>query len=646
MIKALKSVLPVLALLIGITLTGVAGAVTLSASPASVVQGGSVTATWSGIVAPTVDNWIGTFKPGSSNSEYVTRQWTGGGASGSAAVSIPIGLATGTYELRLFVRDSFTLLATSNTFSVTSAPPALTVTPASVNAGANVTASWVRMPAPSTGDWIALAIPGSPNTEFISFRNAGGTAAGSMYFPIPAEIYTGTYELRYFASGTNTLRATSNAFAVTGITPTSLTASPGSLAPGASLTVNWAAIATPRAGDWIAFAPTGSPNDVWQARFDTNGAASGGTSFTIPAGTGNGTFELRLYASGTTTRLATSNTITVAGMGPTISASPSTVVPGGAVTATWSGIYTPKVSDWVGLYVTGAPDIPNLAQVFTQGTAPSGTGSIPITAAIAPGTYELRLFDSAGSRLATSGSFTVGTAISTTIFYIQPDHLDTPRVIANQAQQTVWRWDNDDPFGANIANSDPSGLGTFVFNLRLPGQYFDVETNNHYNYFRDYSPGIGRYIQSDPMGLRGGINTYTYVSNRSLLFSDIFGLQSQNIRQVQRDPYSSSYSRQERAPEVGGMSQSRSRSRLAELLSEAVSPASAEAISFLPPEVSFRICLLYRCKNPPGVCPEFEDVRPPIAIAPGSDTCVCIKYETGAYQPTYQTPTSIVFWPP
>ena len=41
----------------------------------------------------------------------------------------------------------------------------------------------------------------------------------------------------------------------------------------------------------------------------------------------------------------------------------------------------------------------------------------------------------------------------------------------------VWRWDNDDPFGGNMANANPGGLGTFEFNLGFPGQYFDKETN-------------------------------------------------------------------------------------------------------------------------------------------------------------------------
>src|SRR5205807_8886365 len=86
------------------------------------------------------------------------------------------------------------------------------------------------------------------------------------------------------------------------------------------------------------------------------------------------------------------------------------------------------------------------------------------------------------------------------------DHLNTPRLIADQNQRTVWRWDQDEPFGVNVPDENPSSLGAFEFPLRSPGQYFDKETNLAYNLRRDYDAGLGRYVQSDPIGLRGGIN--------------------------------------------------------------------------------------------------------------------------------------------
>jgi RHS repeat-associated protein len=106
------------------------------------------------------------------------------------------------------------------------------------------------------------------------------------------------------------------------------------------------------------------------------------------------------------------------------------------------------------------------------------------------------------------------------VYYIVPDHLNTPRMIADGAGTTVWRWDQGEPFGNDVPNNTPSGAGAFEFNLRFPGQYFDQETGAAYNYFRDYDPAIGRYIQSDPIGLLGGTNTYAYVNGNSLVYAD------------------------------------------------------------------------------------------------------------------------------
>jgi RHS repeat-associated protein len=84
-----------------------------------------------------------------------------------------------------------------------------------------------------------------------------------------------------------------------------------------------------------------------------------------------------------------------------------------------------------------------------------------------------------------------------------PDHLNTPRAIYNDQQQLAWRWDQAEPFGNSPPNENPSGLGTCEVNLRFPGQYFDKETNLAYNYFRDYDVALGRYIESDRIGISG-----------------------------------------------------------------------------------------------------------------------------------------------
>ena len=118
------------------------------------------------------------------------------------------------------------------------------------------------------------------------------------------------------------------------------------------------------------------------------------------------------------------------------------------------------------------------------------------------------------------------TQISTQIHYIYADHIDTPRVIVQSGNHAIrWRWDQAEAFGNSVANENPSSLGVFTFNLRFPGQTFDKETGWFYNHHRDYRAGAGRYAQSDPIGLAGGINTYAYVGGNPVSYVDPEGLQ-------------------------------------------------------------------------------------------------------------------------
>jgi RHS repeat-associated protein len=110
------------------------------------------------------------------------------------------------------------------------------------------------------------------------------------------------------------------------------------------------------------------------------------------------------------------------------------------------------------------------------------------------------------------------------IFYVHSDHLGTPRKVTRPSDSALmWRWDPD-TFGSVAPNQNPGGVGTYAYNLRFAGQYSLNESGLYYNYFRTYDPQTGRYVESDPLGLGGGVNTYAYVEGNPVANTDPFGL--------------------------------------------------------------------------------------------------------------------------
>ncbi len=114
---------------------------------------------------------------------------------------------------------------------------------------------------------------------------------------------------------------------------------------------------------------------------------------------------------------------------------------------------------------------------------------------------------------------------SSVIDYLHTNQLERPLFMTDSAGVEVYRWQPTDAFGVGTHNTDVDGNGQHRdTRLGLPGQQWDSETSTWYNYFRDYNGRWGRYTQSDPIGLAGGINTFAYVEGNPLRYTDPKGL--------------------------------------------------------------------------------------------------------------------------
>ncbi len=395
------------------------------------------------------------------------------------------------------------------------------------NVPCNNLAPSVSLGAPEAG---SLHQAGSPIGLAASAQDADGSVAQVEFLangvPIGADAAS-PYGIQWTnaAPGTYSLtaRATDNAGdqSTSGAVSISVNAQPSvaltSPAPGAVV----------QAPGSVSLQATASDSDGTISKVEFHqGTTLVGTATASPygaslSGLASGTYSFTATASDDRGGVATSAPVSI-----TVNAPPTVALTSPANNATFTAPANITITA-----IASDPDGTIAKVEFLEGATLIAERTAPpysITwSGVPAGSYSLRAraTDNAGAS-ATSApvTVTVSSAVAQ-LYFIHVDHLNTPRLVANAAQQTVWRWDQAEPFGNNPADENPSGLGAFDLPLRLPGQYYDRETSLHYNLFRDYDPSLGRYGESDPIGLRGGLNTYAYVDSEPLSYLDPNGLQ-------------------------------------------------------------------------------------------------------------------------
>ena len=104
------------------------------------------------------------------------------------------------------------------------------------------------------------------------------------------------------------------------------------------------------------------------------------------------------------------------------------------------------------------------------------------------------------------------------VYYFHTDQIGTPLELTDSEGEVVWQATYRS-WGA----IEQLSISNIEQNLRFQGQYFDNETQLHYNTFRYYDPEVGRFVGQDPIGLAGGVNLYQYALNPTA-FIDPLGL--------------------------------------------------------------------------------------------------------------------------
>jgi len=483
---------------------------TSTPNPSSIGQSVTFTATMTGASSPTGTMWF-------SNANTGAPLGSANISNGTATLTLPFNNAVSIPVNTYYSGDANNTSSTSNTITqvVNKVTSSVTLTSNHNPAAPN------QQPLTLTATISGSASPSGSVTfydggTYLGYGNPNnGVVTFSYTFTQGTHNLTASYggDANNTASASNTLIQT----VAKATTATTLTSSANPSAPNQAVTLTATISGGSAPGGTVTFL---DDTTTLGTATVTSGTASLSYTFTT-----QGTHNLTASYAGDANNLASTSaalnqTVALATSGTTLSSSANPALTNQAITLTAT--------------VTGSS--PGGTITFLDGATTLGTASLT------NGTTTFNYtFTNAGTHSLTASypgdannASSTSAALSQTInaapaqaYYIQPDQLDTPRTITDTSGNVVWQWDNADPFGNNVPNENPSNQGQFSFNLRFPGQYFDKETSLAYNVNRDYDAATGRYIESDPIGLYAGVNTFAYVRGNPLGLIDPFGLAAQ-----------------------------------------------------------------------------------------------------------------------
>jgi len=326
-------------------------------------------------------------------------------------------------------------LLSSSAFAAT-----ISVSPDKIVPGSKVKFTIRGITAPTVTDWVSIYAKGETDLYkhgFWFFANTCSSKSSGFFktqndceITIPANVSDGTYE--FHLNSRATLLAVSNTVTVGSSAPAAppaISAAPSNVTAGSNVTASFSNVASPTPGDWIGIYTQGAADSAYKAWIYSSSCAqqagtarsAGSCPVSIPSTYAKGTYELRLFANNSWTRLAVSNTFNVLAPAtpPSVSASPSSAVAGNAVKVNFDNVASPTTLDWLGLYAQGTSDTAYLVHIYDNSctSSPANTGKssgscqITLPANLASGQYEFRLMaNNTYTRLAVSNSLNVTAA--------------------------------------------------------------------------------------------------------------------------------------------------------------------------------------------------------------------------------------------